>query len=33
MNTNAITQIDITSDSGGNWATGTQFALYGIKGA
>jgi hypothetical protein len=31
MNTNAITQIDITSDSGGNWATGTQFALYGIK--
>ena len=32
MNTNAITQIDITSDSGGNWATGTQFALYGIKG-
>ena len=33
MNTNAITQIDITSDSGGNWATGTHFALYGIKGA
>ena len=33
MNTNAITQIDITSDSGGNWTTDTQFALYGIKGA
>lgn len=33
MNTNAITQIDITSDTNGNWATGTQFALYGIKGA
>lgn len=33
MNTNAITQIDITSDSGGNWTTATQFALYGIKGA
>jgi hypothetical protein len=33
MNTNAITQIDITSDSGGNWTTDTQFALYGIRGA
>ena len=33
MNTNAITQIDLTSDSGGNWTTATQFALYGIKGA
>jgi hypothetical protein len=32
MNTNAITQIDITSDSGGNWTTDTQFALYGIRG-
>ena len=33
MNTNAITQIDITSDSGANWTTATQFALYGIIGA
>jgi len=29
--TSAITQIDITS-GGGNWKTGSTFALYGIKG-
>jgi len=31
MNTNAITSIEIT-DALGNFATGSQFALYGIKG-
>jgi hypothetical protein len=32
MNTNAISTITITSDSGSNWAQYTKFALYGIKG-
>ena len=32
LNTAAITSIDIVLDSG-NWATTTQIALYGIKGA
>jgi hypothetical protein len=32
QNTNAINSIDIIIDSG-NWATTTQIALYGIKGA
>ena len=30
FNTNAISSITFTS-GGGNWATGSQFALYGIK--
>lgn len=32
FSTSAITQIDITS-GGGNWKSGSTFALYGIKGA
>jgi hypothetical protein len=32
LNTNAVTSISLVSTSG-NWATTTQFALYGIKGA
>ena len=31
MNTSAINSITITSDNGGSWVQGTQFALYGIK--
>lgn len=31
LNTNAVTSLRI-SPSGNNWAEGTQFALYGIKG-
>jgi len=30
--TTAITSISLIDDSGGSWATTTQFALYGIKG-
>lgn len=30
MNTNAISTITLTSDSGSNWGQYTQFALYGI---
>lgn len=32
MSTSAINRLDITS-GGGNWKTGSIFALYGIKGA
>lgn len=32
ISTSAITRLDITS-GGGNWKTGSTFALYGIKGA
>jgi hypothetical protein len=32
LNTAAITSISITAAFGGNWTTGSQFALYGIKG-
>ena len=32
LNTAAITSITITAASGGNWTTGSSFALYGIKG-
>jgi hypothetical protein len=33
MNTAAITNIRIFSESGSNWSTTSHFALYGIKGA
>ena len=33
VNTATITSIDVRNPSGGNWATGTQFALYGIRGS
>jgi hypothetical protein len=33
MSTSAITSIELRNPSGGSWATTTQFALYGIKGA
>lgn len=32
LSTNAITSVEITIDSGTNFATGTSIALYGIKG-
>jgi hypothetical protein len=32
LNTAAITSITITAAFGGNWTTGSSFALYGIKG-
>ena len=33
MNTAAVTNIRIFSESGSNWSTTSSFALYGIKGA
>jgi hypothetical protein len=33
MSTSAINRIDLTVEGGGNFATYTQYALYGIKGA
>jgi len=33
MQTSAITSITVTQNGGANWATGSVFSLYGIRGA